>query len=101
MNTAQHPDRYAQLRALYNALLNEHERFDVFRRMLALYDVPEDADVEPAEATAVREELNARIRSWLGEFDGMGPQEILLWRRIVIEDRFNVTLSPWKESNGW
>ena len=96
-------DPHAQLRALYQSLCSDHEHFEEFRRLLALYDVKADqADNEPAEASAVRETLNARIREWLGgEFDGLSAVQTLLWRAILVEERFNVALSPWKESNLW
>ena len=31
--------------------------------------------------------------------DGLSAAQTLQWRAIVVEERFNVTLSPWKESN--
>lgn len=96
-------DPHSQLRALYHSLLTDHARFDEFKRMLALYDVSEDerAD-EPAEAAGVREMLNERIRDWLGgSFDGMDAQQTRLWKAILVENRINVALSPWKESNVW
>lgn len=99
MSTQFAADPHAQLRALYMALLTHQERFDEFRRLLALYDVDAAAD-ESADAAQVREELTSRIRDWVGgSFDGLTPAQALLWRAIVVEQRFNVALSPWKESN--
>jgi hypothetical protein len=94
-------DPHAQLRALYQALLSRQEYFDEFKRLLALYDVSStDFEIEPAEAAAVRKELNTRIRNWVGgQFDGLTAAQTLQWRGIVVEERFNVSLSPWKESN--
>jgi len=96
-------DPHAQLRALYISLLDNHSHFEEFKRLLALYDVkPEQLDEEPAEAAAVREQLNTKIRAWLGgHFDGLSAVQALQWRVILVEERFNVALSPWKESNLW
>jgi hypothetical protein len=27
--------------------------------------------------------------------------QMLLWRSIIVEERFNVALAPWKEANGY
>jgi hypothetical protein len=94
-------DPHAQLRALYQALLSNQECFDEFKRLLALYDLdPRDVEEEPAEAFEVRAKLNERIRTWIdGQFDGLSATQVLQWRAIVVEERFNISLSPWKESN--
>jgi hypothetical protein len=94
-------DPHAQLRALYQALLSNQECFDEFKRLLALYDLdPRDVEEEPAEAFEVRSRLNERIRTWIdGQFDGLSATQVLQWRAIVVEERFNISLSPWKESN--
>jgi hypothetical protein len=97
-------DPHAQLRALYQALLSNQDCFDEFKRLLQLYDfVPtETDDEETSEAIAVRERLNQRIRSWVGGgFDGLSARQTLQWRAIIVEERFNVSLSPWKEANGY
>jgi hypothetical protein len=96
-------DPHAQLRALYQSLLSRQEYFDEFKRLLALYDItPGQLDAEPAEAATVRSQLNARIRQWVGgNFDGLTAAQTLQWRAIVVEERFNVALSPWKESNAY
>jgi hypothetical protein len=92
-------DPHAQLRRLYLTLLQDQNRFDEFKQLLALYpSVVEEG--ESAEASAIRAKLNARITAWLdGGFDGLSATQVLLWRSIVVEERINVTLSPWKESN--
>jgi hypothetical protein len=94
-------DPHAQLRALYQALLSSQDYFDEFKRMLALYVVdPGHIDEEPTEAAAIRQKLNDRIRDWVGsQFSGLSATQMLQWRVIVVEERFNVSLSPWKESN--
>jgi hypothetical protein len=94
-------DPHSQLRALYQALLSSQDYFDEFKRMLQLYSVdPQHIDEEPAEAAAIRQRLNDRIRNWVGEqFAGLSATQMLQWRVIVVEERFNVSLSPWKESN--
>ena len=96
-------DPHAQLRALYVSLLTHQEHFDEFKQLLALYDaVPDRLDDEPSGAAQVRERLNERIRSWVGVesvFEGLSAAQVLQWRAIVVEERINVSLSPWKESN--
>jgi hypothetical protein len=94
-------DPHSQLRALYQVLLSNQDCFDEFKRMLALYDFdPSRVEKEPEEAAEMRVKLNARIRSWVGEkFVGLSVTQMLQWRAIVVEERFNVSLSPWKESN--
>lgn len=96
-------DPHSQLRALYQALLSSQDYFDEFKRMLQLYNVdPRELDDEPSEAAVIREKLNDRIRSWVGaQFAGLSATQMLQWRAIVVEERFNVGLSPWKESNGY
>ena len=92
-------DPHVQLRRLYTSLLEEQNRFDEFKQLLALYPVS-DADEESDEAQSVRAKLNARINEWLcGHFDGLSAAQVTLWRSIVVEERINVALSPWKESN--
>jgi hypothetical protein len=96
-------DPHTQLRALYQQLLSKHEHFEEFKRLLSLYQVDASAsEDEPAPAADVRRTLNARIREWIGgQFDGLSVSQTLLWRAILVEERFNVALSPWKESNTW
>ncbi|HEX5099463.1 MAG TPA: hypothetical protein VFV94_08175 [Polyangiaceae bacterium] len=92
-------DPHVQLRRLYTSLLEEQNRFDEFKQLLALYPVS-DAEEESDEAQSVRAKLNARINDWLcGHFDGLSAAQVTLWRSIVVEERINVALSPWKESN--
>jgi hypothetical protein len=64
--------------------------------------VPDRLDGEPADAAGVRARLNERIRTWVGggsRFAGLSATQVLQWRAIVVEERLNVSLSPWKESN--
>jgi hypothetical protein len=100
MSTISYVDPHTQLRALYMSLLSDQSHFEEFKRLLALYEVkPEQLDHEPPEAQAVRTRLNERIRAWVGVFDGLSAAQTLQWRAIVVEERFNVSLSPWRESN--
>jgi hypothetical protein len=101
MHTGGSVDPHAQLRALYVSLLQHQEHFDEFKQLLAMYNAsPEQSDEEPEEAALVREQLNERIRGWVGGlFDGLSAVQVLQWRAILVEERFNVALSPWKESN--
>jgi len=94
-------DPHAQLRALYCSLLTHQAHFDEFKQLLALYEVtPDGTEREPADAVTVRERLNERIRGWVGGcFEGLSAAQVLQWRAIVVEERLNVSLSPWKESN--
>jgi len=92
-------DPHVQLRRLYTSLLEEQNRFDEFKQLLSLYPVS-DEEEESEEAMSVRAKLNARINEWLcGQFDGLSATQVALWRSIVVEERINVALSPWKESN--
>jgi hypothetical protein len=91
-------DPHVQLRTLYISLLNSQENFDEFKQMLSSYPLLEE-DGETEEAAEVRATLNARIRDWVGEFHGLSAKQVLLWKAIVVDERVNVALSPWKESN--
>jgi hypothetical protein len=87
---------------LYASLLNDQNRFDEFKQILTLYPVDVESDVETAEAKAIRDKLNDRITEWLeGNFDGLSAAQVMLWRSIVVEERINVAISPWRESNGY
>ena len=93
-------DSHEQLRRLYRSLLEDQNRFDEFKQLLALYPVPEAGESESPDAEQVRTKLNHRIREWLsGDFSGLSATQVILWRGIVVEERINVALSPWKESN--
>ena len=95
-------DPHAQLRRLYVALLEDQNRFDEFKQLLALYEVPREHAEETDEASGIRQNLNARIRDWIGpDFDGLNAAQIVLWRNIVVDERINVAVSPWKESNAY
>jgi hypothetical protein len=101
MNAPHFHDPFSELRALYMSLLTHQEHFDEFKQLLALYEIqPETFDQEPVTAAVVREHLNDTIRSWIGgRFAGLSAAQVLQWRAIVVEERLNVSLSPWKESN--
>ena len=99
-STSSHIDTHSELRALYRSLLESEEHFHEFKQLLALYPADPPPDGEDAEAAEVRRQLNDRIREWLGgSFTGLSAMQLLLWRSIVVEERFNVALSPWKEAN--
>ncbi len=99
MNTETVPDSHANLRALYQTLLSHQDHFDEFKRLLSLYSA-ESGVSETDEAHDVRERLNMRIRDWIGGgFEGLSVIQMLQWRAIVVDERLNVALSPWKESN--
>lgn len=93
-------DPHTQLRALYQSLLNQEEHFHEFKQLLSLYGWNSPEGEESPDDEAIRERLNERIREWLGgRFDGLSAMQVMLWRSIVVESRFNVALSPWKEAN--
>jgi hypothetical protein len=94
-------DPHAQLRALYIALLEHQEYFDEFKHLLSCYPLPqEQLDEEPAESARVRSVLNGKIRSWLAcPFNDLSVSQVLQWRAILVDERLNVSISPWKESN--
>ena len=87
---------HTEIRALYSALIESEERFREFKRHLALYDLnPDLVDEEPPRAAAVRQRLNERIQTWVaGPFAGISVVEMLQWRAIIVEERFNVVRSP-------
>ena len=101
MQTTQHLDPHAELRSLYMSLLTRQENFDEFKQLLSMYPpVPSENEAEPPDAALVRQKLNERIRAWTGmPFSGISSSQIQMWRAIVVEDRINIALSPWKESN--
>lgn len=93
-------DPHEQLRRLYRSLLEEQNRFDEFKQILSLYPSPDEEGVESPEGQQIRARLNSRISEWLhGDFEGLSATQVTLWRSIVVEERINVALSPWKESN--
>lgn len=92
-------DPHLQLRRLYISLLEEQHRFDEFKQLLGMYRSDQGGEESP-EQRETREKLNARIREWIsGDFDGLSAAQVVLWRSIVVEERINVALSPWRESN--
>jgi hypothetical protein len=98
---ARQHDPQAQLRSVYMLLLTDQARFDEFKHLLSLYP-PEAAASEPAEAAATRAHLNERFGAWLGApFSGLSATQMLLWRAIVVDERFNIALSPWREANNY
>ena len=101
MHTTQHLDPHAELRSLYMSLLTRQENFDEFKQLLSRYPAVSSADEEePADAAKVRQELNERIAAWTGgPFSGLSSSQVQMWRAIVVEERMNVALSPWKASN--
>jgi hypothetical protein len=95
-------DSHEQLRRLYRSLLEDQNRFDEFKQLLALYPVPQSGDAESPEAEEIRSKLNGRIQDWLsGDFVGLSATQVVLWRGIVVEERINVALSPWREANAY
>jgi hypothetical protein len=96
-------ESHEQLHALYQALLFNQDCFDEFKRLLVLYEVDaEEPEDEPADAAAVRERLNDRIRGWVGgPFEALNATQVLQWRAIIVEERFASASSPWRASNAY
>jgi hypothetical protein len=101
MRTTPHLGPHAELRSLYMSLLTRQENFDEFKDLLSKYPaIPSEGETESAAAAQVRQTLNERIRTWTGApFSGLSSAQVQMWRAIVVEERMNVALSPWKESN--
>ena len=102
--TAATIDPHVQLRSLYMTLLSDQEHFDEFKQLLSLYGdgVPTGEGGESAEAADVRQRLNTRIREWTGlAMDDLSAMQVLQWRAIIVEERINIAISPWKESNAY
>jgi len=88
------PEPDLRPQALYRALLGHEERFHEFKRFLTLYALEPNYGDEPDAAAAVRARLNARLREWVGpEFGDLSASQVLLWRCIVVEERFGATPS--------
>lgn len=93
-------DSHAELSALYRSLLGDRRRFAEFKQLLSNYppsllEGPTGAGatpIEPAVAAAHRQRLNQRLRSWVGDesFRDLSATQVLLWRAIVVEQRFDV-----------
>jgi hypothetical protein len=100
MQTIATRDSHTQLRELYLSLLTNQENFDEFKSLLAGYPL-EESDIESVSAAEARNLLNARIGEWVDNFQGLSAKQVLLWRSIVVDERVNIALSPWKESNAY
>jgi superfamily I DNA and/or RNA helicase len=96
-------DSHEQIRRVYFSVLETQEHFDEFKQLLALYPAQNDEQgSESAEAANVRSSLNERINSWVDfPFSGLSALQIALLRQMLVEERINVALSPWKESNNY
>lgn len=96
-------DPQEQLRRVYFSVLESQEHFDEFKQLLALYPAENASDgSETQEASAVRASLNERIDSWVDfSFSGLSAMQMTLLRQMLVEERINVALCPWKESNGY
>jgi hypothetical protein len=99
----QHRDPHDQLRALYRSLLERQSNFDEFKQLLSLYpESVSDNTTESEEAAYIRARLNFRISEWIdGRFDGLSVDQVLQWRNIVVEERYNFVPAPWKETSVW
>lgn len=94
------PASRSPLQIVYMAVLENQDRFDEFRQHLATYSVSPLDDEESAEAAAVRARLNERAREWTnGAVEGRTRVQMLRWREIIVDQRFNIALSPWKVAN--
>jgi hypothetical protein len=96
-------DPHAQLRSLYQSLLGDQAIFDEFKYLLSLYPVDVDeGDRETAAAAEVRSRINDRVRAWTHQpSGGLSSVQIAQWRAILVDERANIALCPWKEANGY
>ncbi len=95
-------DPQKQLRTLYRQLLEREDQYHEFKQLLALYPTDVADGGESTEARRIRDQLNASVREWIGgRFDGLSVMQMLLWRSIIVEERFNIALAPWKEANAY
>jgi hypothetical protein len=96
-------DPHEQLRRVAFAALETQERFDALKRALATYPARElEGDLESSDAAMLRNELNQQIDGWVDfPFAGFSAVQVTLLRRMLVEERINVALSPWKESNSY
>lgn len=98
-STASHHDQHYQLRALYKVLCRKQSEFDEFRMIMACYRV-DDVAMEPPEARVLRDMATQRAREWTGlPIRYFSPFQMLQWRKLLVEDRENIAICPWKESN--
>jgi broad specificity phosphatase PhoE len=90
-----------QVRRLYVSLLEQQSRFDEFKYLLARYPVEDETSGESTRARDSRDVQNRRIREWLlGDFDGLSPAELLLWRSIIVDERLPPS-SRWGEETSF
>jgi hypothetical protein len=78
--------RADELRALYDALLEDPRRFDELANMLEQYELPYDEE-EPLGARALRALINMRIARWLHDFRGLSARETMEWKLIAAHAR--------------
>ena len=91
-----------QLRATYAEMLSSQERFEEIKHLLAQYpEIPPEADSEPSAAAAAREALNARIGEWVTPFDGLSATQTRQLRQVLVDNRQNLAVAPWKENNSY
>jgi hypothetical protein len=93
-------DPHFQLRELYKTLIEHQDLFDEFRQLIASYPRIDDENEEPSEARVLREVVTRRVRTWTGlPVSHFSPMQMLLWRNLIVDERINVAIAPWKESN--
>lgn len=96
-------DPQEQIRRVYLAVLEKQERFDALKQGLASYPAQNvEGGAESPEAAAARSDLNRRIDGWVDfPFAGLSAVQVTQLRQMMVDERINVALSPWKESNGY
>ena len=70
--------------------------------LLAQYpEIATELAEEPSAAAAAREALNARIGEWVTPFDGLSATQTRQLRQVLVANRANLAVAPWKENNGY
>jgi len=61
-----------------------------------------ETDVEPEQAAQIRELLNLRIAEWTGSrLQSLSCTDMLAWRGMIVDQRINLGIAPWKEANNY
>ena len=60
------------------------------------------ARTNPEQAAQIRELLNLRIAEWTGSrLQSLSCTDMLAWRGMIVDQRINLGIAPWKEANNY